>query len=403
MITHVKTTRFLKIGVLMVMSALVACTQKAAEEPKSGIPAAVTKERILNADGEPGNWMSHGRTYSEQRYSPLSQITDQNVDQLGLAWHFDLGDTRGIEATPIVVDGVMYVTGGWSKVFALDAVTGEQIWAYDPAVDKAYFINLCCDAVNRGVAAWEGKIFSGVVDGRLVALDAASGEVAWEVQTTPTDKPYSITGAPRVVDGKVIIGNGGSELGVRGYVTAYDASSGEQLWRFYTVPGNPNEPFENAIHAETVKTWSGEWWNVGGGGTAWDAIAHDPELDLLYIGVGNGAPWNRVYRSAGSGDNLFLSSIVALRPDTGEYVWHYQTTPGESWDYTATQHMILADLEIDNRVRKVIMQAPKNGFFYVLDRATGEFISAEKYTLATWATHIDPESGRSGRDTRGAL
>lgn len=394
MITHVKTTRFLKVGVLMVMSALVACTQKAAEEPKSEIPAAVTQERILNADGEPGNWMSHGRTYSEQRYSPLSQITDQNVDQLGLAWHFDLGDTRGIEATPIVVDGVMYVTGGWSKVFALDAVTGEQIWAYDPAVDKAYFINLCCDAVNRGVAAWEGKIFSGVVDGRLVALDAASGEIAWEVQTTPTDKPYSITGAPRVVDGKVIIGNGGSELGVRGYVTAYDASSGEQLWRFYTVPGNPNEPFENAIHAETVKTWSGEWWDVGGGGTAWDAIAHDPELDLLYIGVGNGAPWNRVYRSAGSGDNLFLSSIVALRPDTGEYVWHYQTTPGESWDYTATQHMILADLEIDNRVRKVIMQAPKNGFFYVLDRATGEFISAEKYTLATWATHVDPESGR---------
>ena len=394
MITHVKTTRFLKIGVLMVMSALVACTQKTAEAPKLETPAAVTKERILNADGEPGNWLSHGRTYSEQRYSPLSQITDQNVDQLGLAWHFDLGDTRGIEATPIVVDGVMYVTGGWSKVFALDAVTGEQIWAYDPGVDKAYFINLCCDAVNRGVAAWEGKIITGVLDGRLVALDAATGELAWEVQTTPTDKPYSITGAPRVVDGKVIIGNGGSELGVRGYVTAYDANSGDQLWRFYTVPGNPNEPFENAIHAETVKTWSGEWWNVGGGGTAWDAIAHDPELDLLYIGVGNGAPWNRVYRSAGSGDNLFLSSIVALRPDTGEYVWHYQTTPGESWDYTATQHMILADLEIDNRIRKVIMQAPKNGFFYVLDRATGEFISAEKYTLATWATHIDPESGR---------
>ena len=394
MITHVKTTRFLKIGVLMVMSALVACTQKTPEAPKLETPAAVTKERILNADGEPGNWLSHGRTYSEQRYSPLSQITDQNVDQLGLAWHFDLGDIRGIEATPIVVDGVMYVTGGWSKVFALDAVTGEQIWAYDPGVDKAYFINLCCDAVNRGVAAWEGKIITGVLDGRLVALDAATGELAWEVQTTPTDKPYSITGAPRVVDGKVIIGNGGSELGVRGYVTAYDANSGDQLWRFYTVPGNPNEPFENAIHAETVKTWSGEWWNVGGGGTAWDAIAHDPELDLLYIGVGNGAPWNRVYRSAGSGDNLFLSSIVALRPDTGEYVWHYQTTPGESWDYTATQHMILADLEIDNRIRKVIMQAPKNGFFYVLDRATGEFISAEKYTLATWATHIDPESGR---------
>lgn len=338
--------------------------------------------------------MAHGRTYSEQRYSPLNQINAENVKDLGMAWHYDLGDTRGIEATPIVVDGVMYVTGGWSKVFALDAKTGEEIWTYDPKMDKAWFVNMCCDAVNRGATAWEGKIYSGVGDGRLIAIDAATGELVWEVQTTPKDRPYSITGAPRVVDGKVIIGNGGSELGVRGYVTAYDANTGEQVWRFYTVPGNPNEPFENAIHEETVKTWSGEWWTVGGGGTAWDSIAHDPELNLVYIGVGNGAPWNRMYRSNGTGDNLFLSSIVALNADTGEYVWHYQTTPGESWDYTATQHMILADMEFDGRMRKVIMQAPKNGFFYVIDRETGEFISAEKYTMATWATHVDPESGR---------
>ena len=376
-------------------SFLVACSSSkppVAEVP--AVPANVTKARVIAADQEPGNWMAHGRTYSEQRYSPLNQINAENVKDLGMAWHYDLGDTRGIEATPIVVDGVMYVTGGWSKVFALDAKTGEEIWTYDPKMDKAWFVNMCCDAVNRGATAWEGKIYSGVGDGRLIAIDAATGELVWEVQTTPKDRPYSITGAPRVVDGKVIIGNGGSELGVRGYVTAYDANTGEQVWRFYTVPGNPNEPFENAIHEETVKTWSGEWWTVGGGGTAWDSIAHDPELNLVYIGVGNGAPWNRMYRSNGTGDNLFLSSIVALNADTGEYVWHYQTTPGESWDYTATQHMILADMEFDGRMRKVIMQAPKNGFFYVIDRETGEFISAEKYTMATWATHVDPESGR---------
>jgi len=389
-------SQFVKGGAVWAATALLlgACTQQEPAQMEAPTPAAVNTERLLAADSEPGNWMAHGRTYSEQRYSPLTQISDKNVSDLGLEWHFDLGDTRGIEATPIVVDGVMYVTGGWSKVFALNAKTGEEIWRYDPQVDKAWFVNMCCDAVNRGVAAWDGKIFVGVGDGRLVALDAANGAVKWEVQTTPTDKPYSITGAPRVVDGKVIIGNGGSELGVRGYVTAYDANTGDQVWRFYTVPGDPSKPFENAIHAETVKTWSGEWWTVGGGGTAWDAMAHDPELNLLYIGVGNGAPWNRVYRSDGSGDNLFLSSIVALRPDTGEYVWHYQTTPGESWDYTATQHMILADIELEGRMRKLIMQAPKNGFFYVLDRETGEFISAEKYTMATWATHVDPESGR---------
>ncbi len=376
-------------------SFLVACSSSkppVAEAP--AVPANVTKARVIAADQEPGNWMAHGRTYSEQRYSPLNQINAENVKDLGMAWHYDLGDTRGIEATPIVVDGVMYVTGGWSKVFALDAKTGEEIWTYDPKMDKAWFVNMCCDAVNRGATAWEGKIYSGVGDGRLIAIDAATGELVWEVQTTPKDRPYSITGAPRVIDGKVIIGNGGSELGVRGYVTAYDANTGEQVWRFYTVPGNPNEPFENAIHEETAKTWSGEWWTVGGGGTAWDSIAHDPELNLVYIGVGNGAPWNRMYRSNGTGDNLFLSSIVALNADTGEYVWHYQTTPGESWDYTATQHMILADMEFDGRMRKVIMQAPKNGFFYVIDRETGEFISAEKYTMATWATHVDPESGR---------
>ncbi len=358
-------------------------------------PADVDAARIVEADAEPGNWMSTGRTYDEQRFSPLAQINADNIADLGLDWSFDFPTNRGIEATPIVVDGVMYVTGSWSMVFALDAKTGKMLWQYDPQVPPSWAVNTCCDVVNRGVAVWQGKVFSGTLDGRLIAVDAKTGKLLWQTQTTPTDKPYSITGAPRIVKGKVLIGNGGGEFGVRGYVSAYDTSTGELAWRFYTVPGDPSQPFENPILKETVKTWKGgEWWKVGGGGTVWDSMAYDPELDLLYIGVGNGSPWNQMIRSPGGGDNLFLSSIVALKPDTGEYVWHYQTTPGESWDYTATQHMILADLTIDGKPRKVIMQAPKNGFFYVLDRATGEFISAEKYTQVSWASHIDPKTGR---------
>ncbi|MFV0276815.1 MAG: PQQ-dependent dehydrogenase, methanol/ethanol family, partial [Parahaliea sp.] len=299
------------------------------------------------------------------------------------------------EATPIVVDGVIYVSSSWSMVYAMNASTGELLWKYDPKVPREWAVNLCCDAVNRGVAVWEGRVYVGTLDGRLVALDATNGAVVWEVQTTPKDRPYSITGAPRIVKNRVIIGNGGAELGVRGFVSAYDAATGEQVWRFYTVPGDPSEKFESKALEMAAKTWKGgEWWKVGGGGTVWDSMAYESELDLLYIGVGNGAPWSRQIRSPGGGDNLFLSSIVAVRPDTGEYVWHYQTTPGDSWDYTATQHMILADLEIAGKPRKVIMQAPKNGFFYVIDRSNGEFISAEKYTAVTWASHVDQRTGR---------
>src|SRR5690606_22102228 len=246
----------------------------------------------------------------------------------------------------------------------------------------------------RGAAFYEGKVYVGVLDGRLAALDASTGEVVWEVVTVDQTKPYTITGAPRIVDGKVIIGNGGAEYGVRGYVSAYDADTGELVWRFYTVPGDPSLPFESEAMERAASTWSGEWWKYGGGGTVWDAMAYDPELDLLYIGTGNGSPWNWHIRSNGQGDNLYLSSIVALRPDDGELVWYYQTTPGDTWDFTATQHLMLADLEIGGEPRKVIMQAPKNGFFYVLDRETGEFISAEPYTEVTWATGVDPETGR---------
>ncbi len=355
---------------------------------------AVTAGRILKADEEAGNWLTHGRTYSEQRFSPLQGISSDNVDELGLAWSYPLGIYRGIEATPLIIDGVMYTTGAWSVVFALDAATGKLLWNYDPQVPKAKGVDACCDVVNRGVAAWGDKIYVGTLDGRLVALDRDSGKVAWSVPTFDPELAYTITGAPRVIKGKVLIGSGGGEYDVRGYISAYDAETGAMDWRFYTVPGNPADGQESPALEMAVKTWNGQWWKMGGGGTVWDSMAYDPELDLLYIGVGNGTPWNQRIRSPGGGDNLFLSSIVALKPDTGEYVWHYQTTPGETWDYTATQPIMLADLEIAGEPRKVLMQAPKNGFFYVLDRVTGEFISANNYVPINWATHVDPETGR---------
>jgi quinohemoprotein ethanol dehydrogenase len=360
----------------------------------STVIGGVSGADIINADANPGEWLSHGRTYSEQRFSPLASINRGNAKELGLAWAFDLGVSRGIEATPIIRDGIMYVTGSWNVVHALDARTGASLWSFDPEVDRSRASVMCCDIVNRGVAIWGDSVFTGTIDGRLIALDAKTGAKKWDVLTVDLSQPYSVTGAPRVIKGKVIIGNGGAELGVRGYVSAYDAASGKLVWRFHTVPGNPANGFENATMEMAAKTWNGEWWKLGGGGTVWDSMAYDPDLDLLYIGTGNGSPWNQRIRSPGGGDNLFLSSIVALRPDTGEYVWHYQTTPGETWDYTATQHIILADLEINGAPRKVLMQAPKNGFFYVLDRATGALLSAKNFTPINWATGVDMTTGR---------
>ena len=340
------------------------------------------------------DWAEHGRTPYEQRFSPLEDINADTVDGLGLDWYADLDSDRGQEATPIAVEGKLYVSTAWSMVKAYDGVSGKLLWSYDPKVPREWAVNACCDVVNRGVAVVDGSVFVGTLDGRLVALDAATGRAIWSVLTIDPNKPYTITGAPRVIKGKVIIGNGGAEYGVRGYVSAYDAVTGKRAWRFYTVPGDPSKPFEMPILANAAKSWAGEWWKLGGGGTVWDSMAYDPALDLLYIGTGNGSPWNRKLRSAGKGDNLFLSSIVALRPSTGEYVWHYQVTPGDEWDFTATQPIILADLKIDGKDRKVLMQAPKNGFFYVLDRATGQLLSAKAFVPTTWARGIDLKSGR---------
>lgn len=349
---------------------------------------------IVGAAANNAEWLTHGRTYAEDRYSPLEQINRDSVKDLGVAWSFELDTDRGQEATPLVIDGTIYFTSAWSKAFALDARTGEEKWRFDPQVPGRYGVNACCDVVNRGLAAWGDKVFLGTLDGRLIALQRDTGEVAWTAETADPEQRYTITGAPRVVDGRVIIGNGGAELGVRGYISAYDAETGAMLWRFYTVPGNPADGFESPELEMAAETWAGQWWKLGGGGTVWDSMAYDPDLNLLYIGVGNGSPWNREIRSEGVGDNLFLSSIVAIHPDTGEYVWHFQTTPGESWDYTATQPIMLADIEIDGLPRKVLMQAPKNGFFYVIDRVTGEFISGNNYVEVNWASGLDAKTGR---------
>jgi len=383
--------------ILLLLSILfMQCSQPepGTEAHIKQVTEAIDEEYLANADNTPENWVTYGKNYAEDRFSALKEINKDNVGRLGLTWALNLETTRGIEATPLVVDGIMFLTGPWSKVFAVNARTGKIIWTYDPQVPRGVGNKVCCDVINRGLALYKGMVFVGTLDGRLISLDASNGKPVWEVLTVDTTKSYSITGAPRIVKGKVIIGNGGAEFGVRGYITAYDAMTGDQKWRFYTVPGDPSKPFESETMEMAAKTWSGEWWKYGGGGTAWDAMAFDPELDLFYVGTGNGSPWDWFHRSNGQGDNLFLSSIVALNPDNGEYVWHYQTTPGDDWDYTATQQLILTDMEVEGKPRKVIMQAPKNGFFYVLDRQTGKLLSAEPYTYMNWATGVDKVTGR---------
>jgi PQQ-dependent dehydrogenase (methanol/ethanol family) len=387
----------LALGALLCLAAAPAAAQgKGTAQHIKAATAKVDGAFIQANSARTPDWPSYGLDYAETRFSRLDQINAGNVKELGLAWSYNLESTRGVEATPLVVDGIMYVTGSWSVVHAIDVRTGRKIWSYDPKVDRSKGFRGCCDVVNRGVALYQGKVFVGAYDGRLIALDAATGQVAWEKDTIIDRKwSYTITGAPRVYKGKVIIGNGGAEYGVRGYVTAYDAATGEQKWRWFTVPGDPSKPFEDASMAKAAKTWdpSGKYWEAGGGGTAWDTLAFDPELNLLYVGTGNGAPWAHSKRSPKGGDNLYLSSIVALNPDTGKYVWHYQETPGDNWDYTSTQPMILADLKIDGKPRKVILHAPKNGFFFVIDRSNGKFISAKNFVDVNWATGYD----RNGR------
>ncbi|ACY30943.1 PQQ-dependent dehydrogenase, methanol/ethanol family [Comamonas thiooxydans] len=395
------------------MAWMLAASLGSAAALAQADPAAQAAAAVQRVDGafiranaaKTTDWPTIGVDYAETRYSRLDQINAANVKDLGLAWSYNLESTRGVEATPVVVDGIMYVSASWSVVHAIDTRTGNRIWTYDPQVDRSTGFKGCCDVVNRGVALWKGKVFVGAWDGRLIALDAATGKEVWQKNTFEGQKgSLTITGAPRVFKGKVIIGNGGAEYGVRGYITAYDAETGEQKWRWFSVPGDPSKPFEDESMKRAARTWdpSGKWWEAGGGGTMWDSMTFDAELNTMYVGTGNGSPWSHKVRSPKGGDNLYLASIVALDPDTGKYKWHYQETPGDNWDYTSTQPMILADIKIAGKPRKVILHAPKNGFFFVLDRTNGKFISAKNFVPVNWASGYDkngkPMSIAAARD-----
>lgn len=354
------------------------------------------QDKAIANEKETSDWLAYGRTHSEQRFSPLRTINDTTVSSLKVEWYLDLPEDIGLVSTPLVIKGVLYFSGTMNIVRAVDATNGKLIWSYDPEVGKHVGKNKKAGwSQNRGISYYNGKIFASTWDGRLLALDADSGKLIWSVQTFDPNKALTITGAPKAFKGKVLIGNGGSEKGPsRGYVTAYDTETGKQEWRFYIVPGNPADGFENAAMKMAADTWTGEWWKLGGGGNAWHGFTYDPELDLIYIGTGNGGPWNRKIRSPGGGDNLFLCSVVALDPDTGEYRWHYQTTPGESWDYNSNMDIVLTELMINGKKTKVILHAPKNGFFYVINRETGKLISAEPFVETSWASHIDMNTGR---------
>ena len=375
-------------------SSLVLLLVVACSAPR---PGNVDLER-LTADTDPGQWLALGRTWKADRFAPLTQINDSNVTRVGFAWEAPFRSNRGRvehgqEATPLMVDGVLYLSGPWGSVLALDAKTGAERWRYDPEVDGTYGRHACCDVVNRGLAVWQGRIYVATLDGHLVALDAANGKEIWRVDTfiDRATRSYTITGAPQVAKDVVVIGNSGGEFGVRGYITAYDLATGAERWRFYIVPGDPAKgPPEHPEMELALKTWDPKSdWESGLGGTVWGEMSYDPELNLLYVGTGNSSPYPIWYRSPSGGDNLFLVSILAINPDNGRLKWHYQTTPGEMWDYTATANMILTDLTLGGRQRKVIMQAPKNGFYYVLDRETGEFLSGTPFVFQNWALGID--------------
>ena len=385
---------------LLVLIAGLAPVPSPAGTPAAGAPGAVDEARLEAADSEPQNWFTGGRDQAGTYYSPLHDIDAGNVKNLGFAWTYDLGDPqRGQESTPIVIDGVMYTSGTWGYVYAVDAATGRELWRYDPKAEPFFGRNPCCDLVNRGVAVWKGKVYVASSDGRLHALNAANGQKIWVADTIVDHKlPYSSTGAPQIAGNVVVIGNGGGDIGhggVRGYVSAYDLATGAFKWRFYTVPPAPGRPFENPELAAAEKTWDPHRDpQFNGGGTAWDGFAYDPALKLVYFGTGNAAPYDLRQLGNAQLDGLYAASIIALHADTGRLAWYYQTTPNDHWDYDSVQKLIFANLKIGGADRQVLMQACKNGFYYVLDRATGELLSAKSFTYVNWASGVDLKTGR---------
>ncbi len=385
--THVGLGSFMKHFRSVLSGAAIALISAACIAASSNAPG--------NAAGE---WGSHGRDNAEQRFSPLTQVDASNVSQLGLAWFVNFTEGGGYQSTPLVIDGRMYVTTPWSKVYAFDAKTGKQLWKFDPEVPREIAgTSLCCNISNRGVAYWNGKIIWAALDGRLLAVNAKTGKKVWEVRVASPDDAYSITGAPRVGNGIVYIGEGGGEFYTRGFLAAHDAETGKKLWRFWTVPGDPSKGPDKDVSDDVMpmaaKTWSGEWWKTGGGGTIWDGILYDPETNTVVFGTGNGIPWPANLRSPGSGDNLFIASIVALDATTGKYKWHYQTTPRESFDFDSTSPLTVADIVVNGQKKHVVMQAPKNGVMYVIEVATGKVVSADPFVpTINWATGFDEKN-----------
>ncbi len=379
------------------LSALVAATigvtPLAAQSQATKVDTTVLNNAGTPRDVLQGDWLSYGRSLSETRYSPLTQINTSNVSRLGLAWTYALGAGGGNqETTPLVWNNTIFGITNWSVVFALDARTGKELWRWDPEVNQqAVRLKICCGIVNRGLAIYNGMIFAPIIDGRLEALDAAKGKVIWEARVAFPQDYYSITMAPRIANGKVLIGVSGGDHPIRGFFDAYDAATGHRAWRFYTIPGNPADPYENEAMRKAAKTWGGDFYKMGGGGSVWDGMAYDPEADLIYVGTGNAEPWTQKFRGAQNVDNLYTASILAVKVATGELQWHYQAVPNDNWDYDNVQQMILADLTIGGRSRKVLMQAAKNGIFYVLDRITGEFISGQAYTQTNWTRGFDKQ------------
>jgi alcohol dehydrogenase (cytochrome c)/quinohemoprotein ethanol dehydrogenase len=380
------------LPVIASLLPLAACNMGAGGAAPSAVASSGVTDALI-AQAPDSEWLSYGRDLGEQRFSPLTQVSADNVAQLGLAWSADMDTARGQEATPLMHDGTLFISTAWSMVKAYDAKTGALKWSYDPKVPRETLVRACCDAVNRGVALYGDKVYVGTLDGRLVALDQKTGKEVFSKVVVPNQADYTITGAPRIVKGRVVLGSGGAEYKARGYIAAYDAQTGAEVWKFHTVPGNPADGFENKAMEAAAKTWGGEWWKLGGGGTVWDSITYDAATNLILFGTGNAEPWSPA-ASNRSGDALYTSSVVAVNADTGQYVWHYQETPEDRWDFDSDAQITLADLNINGQPRHVAIHAPKNGHVYVLDAKTGQFLSAKPFAPVNWATSLDPTTGR---------
>jgi len=371
-------------------SAPLVCAQSAGV-----VDQAVLKNAGTPQDPLPGSWLTYGKSQGETRYSPLKQINSSNVKRLGLAWTYELGAGGGNqEATPLVWNNTIYGITSWSVVFAVDGRTGKQIWRWDPEVNQTAMRPVTGLIVNRGIALYNGMIYAPSLDGRLFALNALTGKPVWEARVAYPQDGHYLTMAPRIAGGKVIVGVSGGDKGEnRGYFDAYDAASGQRSWRFYTVPGDPSKPYENEAMRAAAKTWGGDFYKKGGGGAVWDGFAYDPDANLIYVGTGNAEPWTQKFRGAQNMDNLYTCSILAVDVNTGQLKWFFQTVPNDNWDFDSVQQLMLLDLPIEGRTRKVLTQAAKNGFFYAIDRVSGQFISGHPFVKVNWAKGLD-DSGR---------